>query len=699
PDTPEDFEFAEAVHAEADLPNASLETIYDSLYLAELEQDNPRIFAIARRLVESGGVEEQRFFLGSLKMRGMEINRSVRDTSININPKIVPLSESDLQLARDCYYRLNQQENNEDLNALYGGNIIYAANGMAYANVGGRYIRIAGGIQGGILTILVDELRLAGHADEARKLVDERLSQAVSPLELVGAMQLLLNEGREEELPEFFRRWQQTALQQIAETPIVAGRGNRSGAGNVIPLSQAMLTIQQWMGKLGADGENAQVLSILADCLTVAEAEAEHRHRAESANNGSSRSASSTLAAPRVTYYSGSTPESADLNFPPASIWFDQAATALLYQAFTVLRGNDVSSDLTGRLRQRCDETIQGSAEVHQVVCRQIALASTLWWNEQQDDAVDLIAQAAAIARGDVSLQFSLAEMHENRQEYDEALTVLERIQPVDQQILRRKELAALNLAERLGDVDRARSAAERLFGLRLDSETQVSLAQQMQRLGLSQLADAVLARTQRTAASQTSSLGTLMVLYQGQGKSDEANQLAHMILRKTTSPVAANGISSRNPMRTRTQDSLLRTQALQQLNRSGALSGLIDQQEAQLQRSPDAIAPVLQLIEYYQETGEKDKAISRLLQAIQLRPDSPILLLVLAKTYEQAGKASEACDQYLRLLKIQPAWVAQDFYETDRVFRQAGRQLDFAKALSEVDLRQISEPHSLLNT
>lgn len=38
----------------------------------------------------------------------------------------------------------------------------------------------------------------------------------------------------------------------------------------------------------------------------------------------------------------------------------------------------------------------------------------------------------------------------------------------------------ALGLAVRAGDVERAREAAERLFGLRLDAETQVQLAAQM---------------------------------------------------------------------------------------------------------------------------------------------------------------------------------------------------------------------------
>ena len=60
---------------------------------------------------------------------------------------------------------------------------------------------------------------------------------------------------------------------------------------------------------------------------------------------------------------------------------------------------------------------------------------------------------------------------------------------------LRRREELALRLAVSSGDVERARHAAERLFGLRLDTDTQVILAGQMHQLGLHELADAVLGR------------------------------------------------------------------------------------------------------------------------------------------------------------------------------------------------------------
>src|SRR5207302_9750848 len=88
-------------------------------------------------------------------------------------------------------------------------------------------------------------------------------------------------------------------------------------------------------------------------------------------------------------------------------------------------------------------------------------------------------------------------------------------------------------LAVRTGNVERARQAADRLFGLRLDAETQVTLAGQMRQLGMHNHAEAVLNRARRQAGNRTSALVSLLLQYQQQGKMDLATQVAHQILRK----------------------------------------------------------------------------------------------------------------------------------------------------------------------
>lgn len=699
----------DAVTAKAEADNASRESIYDLLYVAQLKNDYRTVFEISRRLAKAGGKEEQQFFLSSLNLRSMDVNQATRSSSVAAAAK-TPLGEDDLQLVRDCYQQLNSDSNSVDLSAIYGGNIAYASNGQAYIQIGGRYTMLAGVFRdnaGGYLNTFIEELRLAGQNDEARELLDQKLQAASSAGELAAAMGLLLKEEREDELLEYFDRWQQAALQQIADAPVTApGRGSsrrssrsasQTAGANVLPMVQN--TIQQWMDQLGVAEENARVLSILDGCLKVAAAEAKHRRLVQAAQTRRTRASIASSPIGRVSIYQGKKQTTANVDFPPLGTWFNNSACSLLYQAHDVLKRNDVAADLNDLLQKRLQNPAADSGDVDMQLCNTMYLASALWWSDEQDAAVDLMASAATLAADDLSMQFSLSNMYLARGDFEDALNVIETIVPRDQRVLQQKELQALQLAERLGDTDRARAAAERLFGLRLDAQTQLSLVDRMRRLGLSGMADAILARAERTATNQTSSLASLMMLYQSQGKTDQATQLAHMLLRKTPSPIAINNRSSRNPTRYRTTDSNLRTQALQLLQQSGAMKGLIEQLEAQLKRSPDSLLPLQQLIEFYGVTAQKEEALQVLQQALGVRPDSPILLLTFAKQLAQVGKHSEACDQYLELLKVQPDWVTDDLYQIDRVFTQAKRQTDLVNGLSEINMKRISQPHYIINT
>src|SRR5262249_5383111 len=134
---------------------------------------------------------------------------------------------------------------------------------------------------------------------------------------------------------------------------------------------------------------------------------------------------------------------------------------------------------------------------------------------------------------GDPELRLSLADLRAKQGEPDEALALVDSVEPLDQKTMQRREILALRLAVLTGDVDRARKAAERLFNLRLDTETQVQLAAQMHHLGMHDLAEAVLARARRRAGNNANTLVGLMQQYQRQNKLDVAVQVAHQILRR----------------------------------------------------------------------------------------------------------------------------------------------------------------------
>ncbi|TWT72849.1 DUF1583 domain-containing protein [Allorhodopirellula solitaria] len=690
--------FADAINQKAEEDDAPRNAIYDALYLAALQDSNQQVYQIARAMARDGGTEEKRFFLSSLTLRDAQPAGNQRNAAVTKTP----LNEEDLQLVRDCYADLAEENQNVDLSAVYGGNIAYDSNGQAYALIGGSYQMLSGVFKGeGVfLNTLVEELRLAGHEEEAETLLNEHLQEAETAGQLAAAMALLLQEDRDDEIEAYFQRWHQAALEQIDAAPVEPpARGsnrtaNAQSKANANVLAAASLTVQRWMGQLAAAEENDQLLTILDSVLDVSIAEAKHRRLVDALKTRRSPRATTSTTNRRVLIIYGEESNNVNVAFPPSSLFLDSATMSLLRQVHENLTKNDVGSDLVDRLQTRL--AAADDADSVAVLCNQLYLAGAAWWADERDDAIEWMAKVSEQLPNDLSMQFDMASMYEQRGDFDDALTIIESIEPRDQQVLQRKEIAVLQLAERIGDIDRARTAAERLFGLRLSSQMQLSLVKRMRRLGLSEMADAVISRIERTSSNQASSMASLMMLYQGQGKTDKANQVAHMLLRRTSSPMSVNARSSRNPLRYQSSESGVRKQAISVLQRSGALNDLVERLETQYARSPDSDKLLEQLIEFYSVTGEKKKALTLLTEGVERRPDSPMLHLQLAKQFEQTAKISEACDEYLEVLKLQPNWITSELYQIQRVFRQAKRQVDLVKGLTEVDLSSISQPYYL---
>ena len=161
-----------------------------------------------------------------------------------------------------------------------------------------------------------------------------------------------------------------------------------------------------------------------------------------------------------------------------------------------------------------------------------LALSSILWWSDEKDEAVAELTKIVDAARPESDLRFDLAELLVQQGSPADALEVVDAVQPLDNLSLKRREELALGAAISAGNVERAQHAAERLFGLRLDTDTQIKIAGQMHQLGLHELAEAVLGRARRRAGGQAGVLVNLMLQYQRQDKPDHAAQIAIQVLR-----------------------------------------------------------------------------------------------------------------------------------------------------------------------
>ncbi len=381
---------------------------------------------------------------------------------------------------------------------------------------------------------------------------------------------------------------------------------------------------------------------------------------------------------------------SAQPDYPPPNDHYDAAALQVLHGAFELYRRKDLLSDLTGHFRTRLARAgppVRGGAERTQL---RLGLAYLQWWADDKDEALEELTRATEDAPADAELRLEVAQLRERRGELDEALALADSVTPLDHATTQRRETLALRVAARVGKAGRARQAAERLFGLRLDAQAQVQLAGQLHQLGMHAEAEAVLERARNQAGSRTPALAGLMQQYQAQNNPDAAAQIAYQILRRVPpsppqgpSPSLAGLAGGGAP-----SEEVYREQALQVLARSGRLRELIDRTESQLKSAPHSLQLYQALANYYQAAGQRDKMGPLYERMARLRPDDARLRAQAARHLAEAGQPAAAAGHYLAAFKKEPSLLADQWHQVRLVFQQANKFDELVRLLEETDLR-----------
>ena len=357
--------------------------------------------------------------------------------------------------------------------------------------------------------------------------------------------------------------------------------------------------------------------------------------------------------------------------------------------AFELYKRDDLLSDLVSHFRRQVDAAPTPADAVYP----RLALSAIHWWNDEKDEAIAEFAKVAELSKSESELRLDLAELLEQQGERADALALADAVQPLDNSTMKRREELALRLAVLTGDLERARQAAERLFGLRLDTETQVSLAGQMNQLGLHELAEAVLGRARRRAGNKATALVGMMLQYQSQGKLDTAVQVAMQILRSTTA------MRQTNPNVYYANDpDASRTAAIGVLARSGRLPQLIERTSEQLKKTPNSIQIHQTLADYYKAANQRDKARAELVKIVELRPDDSNLRYQIALQLAQEGQAAAAVEHYKVILKKDPSVLGRNIYQVQNAFQQAGKGDELIALLEQIDLRQFGQPSMVFN-
>jgi len=420
-----------------------------------------------------------------------------------------------------------------------------------------------------------------------------------------------------------------------------------------------------------------EILRVLDDELVAIRAPGRVAARARS-----SQSSFSMPAPTRIIYFNylvkpGVTQS---VDYPTPNRHLDGGMILLLRNVFNAFKRDEALPQLVAHFKAVADGASKDPAAERMA---RLVQGAVLWWAEDRDGSLKAMTRAVELAPGDVDLKLQLAELRSLRREPEEALAVVDSIEAVDQDATRRREWLALRLAVQSARPERARQAAERLFGLRLDSSTQVQLAAQMQQLGMGELADSVLARARRQVGNNAEGLLDLMDQYRRQGNVDAAVQIALQVLRRSLSQ-AATRIGGDDP------DQKL---AIEVLAGSGKLGEMIERVEGQVRQSPRSLTLQQTLAAYYQAAGRLDKLRATNEAIIALRPDDIPLRMQAAGQLAASGDVPAALAHYRSAFKIDPSAFSNYSRSIIAALQQAGRIDDLVKLLDEVGLKSFDSP------
>ena len=177
--------------------------------------------------------------------------------------------------------------------------------------------------------------------------------------------------------------------------------------------------------------------------------------------------------------------------YPQINDYFDSTVIVELHgPAFELYRSDDLLSDLVSHFRRQA----AAAATPADAVYPGSRSSAILWWSDERGRSDRRADQGRRAQTAESDLRLELANLLIQQASPADAIGACStRFSRSTTRDLRRHEpQLAITAAIAAGNRERARHAAERLFGLRLDTETQIQLSGQMNQLGLPDLAEAL---------------------------------------------------------------------------------------------------------------------------------------------------------------------------------------------------------------
>ncbi len=640
--------WTKARRAVIDSGKADKRTLWDWYYLQLIRNDNKEIFKASASLVRADGGDTAALmaFLTATANRGVDASQMyVRSTTNAKTDTTPPLPPADLQLVLDAFDSLKKRR--PDL------------------------------LLPNFVTTVNTELKRAKRENDVAAFYKAAMASANTLETVSSALDYAADQGSLDDLFSLADKYERL---QLANP-----RGNLSNR----PLAQGLATsFGRAMGVKADTKDHAAILKILDHYLASSWKPDQMAARQKSSTSSMVRG----QAAYFYVYMTKPSPTQntryTQVDFPSPNAYFDLGAIQLLRNTYEIFKRDDVVSDLMNRFRSDITK-----APANAKIFPTLALTYLLWWNDEKEESLREFGRGCDLVKNDIDLRLNFAEMRAQRGEAAEALETVDQVEPLDQKTMQRRETLALRLSVLSGDIQRARKAAERLFGLRLDSDTQIQLAGQMNQLGMHDLSEAVMARARRSAGGNSTVLVNLMNQYQSQGKADIAVQVANQIMRQTS------GSRNAQPGSVTVNDQA-RMAAVQLFSRSGKLKDLIARAEAQLESSPNSPALLQTLVDYYQADQQRDKVKATYARLAKLKAEDPRALFQIAIDLSRAGASNEALELYRTSLKKDPSLFANQYYEVQRAFQQAGKTDELIKLYDSMDFKTFrNNPYVIQNT
>ncbi len=314
-------------------------------------------------------------------------------------------------------------------------------------------------------------------------------------------------------------------------------------------------------------------------------------------------------------------------------------------------RGLNLTDEVLEHLDRSPDD-----APIREQKVRRVLAAFAHWWTQRPEECYDRIERLSRDFPDDVDLRIEQARLASELSQPRLALSLLDSIDPLDSGMLVRKEMAAMNLASQLGDVERARQAAERLFGMRMDTRTQLALADQLRRLGMPEKAAAVLRRLRGGRARDERTELQIAQAFLANDEHEAAAEVAYTLLRKLSSGRASTSNLA-----------YYRQQAVSILRNAKRLDPLIEQAQRRVASAPASVRARIELAELYTAAGRQSDAEDLWGEIAKSKPNDPRQLIARAAALYKAKQYTEATELYLDAFEKDPQLLSRHVYDLTR--------------------------------